>query len=155
MATPYISAIVKIPFALPGTEVGDIITAEDFPSFIDKINPGYAGLEDDNSRLLSRMMTMSSIVARFQGALIMTSGIENELPEWFTERDPIDPIDSNAVWERPECPLAVIVDAQAGGELPKGNIIPFTVADELLFVKSLVKAGILEVYFAKSSPRQQ
>lgn len=149
MTTPYISAIVKIPFALPGTEVGDIISADDFPGFIDKLNPGYAGLDDDGSRLLSRMITMAAIVARYQGALIMTSGIEDDLPEWFTERDPIDPIDPTHEWNHPECPLALIVDAQAGEDLPNGNIVPFTVADELLFVKSLAKAGIIEVYFAK------
>lgn len=155
MSTPYISAIVKVPFALPETEVGQIIQADDFPGLIDKLNPGYAGLKEDGERLLSRMISMAAIVARFQSALIMTSGIEDELPEWFLERDPIDPIDPSRTWERPECPLALIVDAQAGKDLPKGTIIPFSVADELLFVKSLAKAGIIEVYFAKNEPRQQ
>lgn len=155
MSTPYISAIVKVPFALPETEVGQIIGADDFPGFIDKINPGYASLKEDGERLLSRMISMAAIVARFQSALIMTSGIEDELPEWFLERDPIDPIDPARTWDRPECPLALIVDAQAGKDLPKGTIIPFSVADELLFVKSLAKAGIIEVYFAKNAPRQQ
>ena len=149
MSTPYISAIVKVPFALPETEVGQIIGADDFPGFIDKLNPGYAGLKEDGERLLSRMISMAAIVARFQSALIMTSGIEDELP------DPIDPIDPSRTWDRPECPLALIVDAQAGKDLPKGTIIPFSVADELLFVKSLAKAGIIEVYFAKNDPRQQ